>query len=371
MFKSRTSPGALVRSGFTLVELLVVIAIIGILIAMLLPAVNAAREAGRNAQCKNNLRQLGVGVLAHEQNQGFFPTGGWGWSWVGDPDRGYNAQQPGGWIYNILPHVEMTAVHDQEFAVNNQQISGRTPPGGQPSNAAKKQAILQMVQTPLPLTNCPTRHRPALYAYAQTTLANNVGGVNPPANLQVARSDYAINCGNTATMDRKGAGPPVGGDVIQANGNLAPSAIAYFATSRNLGSITATESADISAYNGISFELSTLRKDDVTDGLACTLLLGEKYIAPDSYGAGTPAADQYNQYAGFSRDIGRTTYRAPMEDRATVEDSDAFGSAHPNAANFVLCDGSARSISYVVDLTTFQLLGSRNDGQPLDMSKVQ
>ena len=64
--------------GFTLVELLAVITIIGILIALLLPAVQAAREAARQTQCKNNLKQLALGCLQHEQVQGYLPTGGWG-----------------------------------------------------------------------------------------------------------------------------------------------------------------------------------------------------------------------------------------------------------------------------------------------------
>ena len=110
MDKFQTGEGR--RRGFTLVELLVVIAIIGVLVAMLLPAVQAVREMGRRTQCKNNLRQLGVAALAHVEKQGYFPSSGWGYGWVGDPDMGFGAKQPGGWIYNVLPYLGFDNIHD-------------------------------------------------------------------------------------------------------------------------------------------------------------------------------------------------------------------------------------------------------------------
>ena len=87
------------QAGFTLVELLVVMSIISVLIGLLLPAVQAAREAARRTQCVNNLHQIGLAVLQHEVATRHFPTGGWGSLWLGDPDRGTDEKQPGGWIY--------------------------------------------------------------------------------------------------------------------------------------------------------------------------------------------------------------------------------------------------------------------------------
>ncbi len=98
--------------GFTLVELLVVIAIIGILIALLLPAVQAAREAARLLQCKNNVKQMALACLSHEETHGHLPASGWGYRWAGDPDKGFGSDQPGGWHYNILPFMEQATLHD-------------------------------------------------------------------------------------------------------------------------------------------------------------------------------------------------------------------------------------------------------------------
>src|SRR5688500_15583906 len=107
---SRT--GVLYRNGFTLVELLVVIAIIGILVALVLPAIQAARAAARRTQCKNNVKQIAVACLNFESTHKTFPTGGWSWRWMGDPDKGYGPQQPGGWIYQAAPYLEEQIVFD-------------------------------------------------------------------------------------------------------------------------------------------------------------------------------------------------------------------------------------------------------------------
>ncbi len=366
MFRYRASVDVSKRSGgFTLVELLVVITIIGILVGMLLPAVNSARESGRNLQCKNNLAQIGKACLAHEEAQGFFPTGGWGQSWVGDPDRGYNDQQPGGWIYNILPHTEMNNMHDQQFLLpSGTTVVGRTAPGATPNNGIKQQAIQQMVTAPLAIANCPSRRRTALFPPGPSTTLSNASGVSLAG--PVAKTDYAISCG-TAQEVEIGAGPATGADAVSSG----PAAQAtYFKTRR---------ASNVQTFAGISFEQSTIRKDDITSGLSSTLLAGEKYLAPDFYSTGGTVGDNRSMYVGMASDIGRATFQPPMQDRSGISNvvKDAlgnssvlaFGSAHPNGANFVLCDGSTVSINYSVDPPTFLSFGQRsNRASPLDMT---
>ena len=120
------------------------------------------------------LRKM-VGSLNHEAATGRFPTGGWGYSWVGDPDRGNDWRQPGGWIYNLLPFMEQQALHDLP--------SGKS---GEPL----LDAVTQMMQTPLDGLICPTRRRAVLYdAFARTRYSDS----SPFIVYKLALTDYTID----------------------------------------------------------------------------------------------------------------------------------------------------------------------------------
>jgi len=130
------------KAGFTLIELLVVIAIIAILIGLLLPAVQKVREAASRLQCTNNLKQISLGVHSHHDVYNRFPSGGWGWYWVGVAGRGTGKDQPGGWVYSMLPFVEQKALFDL---------------GGASGSAADRAGNSKRCETTVGIYNCPTR----------------------------------------------------------------------------------------------------------------------------------------------------------------------------------------------------------------------
>ena len=194
--------------GFTLVELLVVIAIIGILIAILLPAVQAAREASRRSQCANNLKQMATAARTHESAKKFLPSGGWGNNWIGDPDSGFGQGQPGSWAYSIMFFMDATT--------NIMQSAGLPYTGGSNNlNKRNMNAVIigsgstvltglsqQNQQAVQPIFYCPSRRPATLYPGSTNSAADNAVTISSNGGSvtynNVAKTDYAGNGGSVA-----------------------------------------------------------------------------------------------------------------------------------------------------------------------------
>ena len=324
------------RFGFTLVELLVVITIIGILIALLLPAVQSAREAARQSQCGNNLKQIGLAALSHESAHGFLPTGGWGYRWVGDADRGADKRQPGGWIYNILPYIEQEALY-------------LMPADGDPSNFSTKQltGATAMCQQPVATMNCPSRRPSVAYPYLLTWQywPLNAFGNSLPV---VARADYAACAGDTQL------GCSAGPSSLQEGDGTTYDWSKYLPFDQS---------------TGVVFQHSEIRLADVVDGCSNTYFAGDRFVSPDHYFDGVD--DDGPMYEGADVDVQRWTSAdpsvpPPMQDQAGVGSGFIFGSAHASSFNMAFCDGSVRSIGYSIDRETHRRLGNRKDGLPIN-----
>lgn len=337
--------------GFTIVELLVVIAIIGILVALLLPAVQAAREAARRASCKNQLKQMGLAAINHYDAHKHFPTGGWGWRWAGDPDRGYGYKQPGGWYYNILAYTEHAPLRDLGKDGNDDQITIQQTAQGK-----------ERVATSVDLFMCPSRRGHLYYAYTHGFPYFNV---DRPDN--VGRNDYAANSGSLFPASGIWQGSPdrggrPGGAMPDPLQNL--SRFTQYSTTRNDPS-----SPVPTAGNGVVLALSETRIAQITDGTSSTILFGEKHIPLGHYDTSDSSGNDQGWDLGFDVDVNRWTTHPPQPDHEE-EQSDQwsrFGSAHPSGCEFVYCDGSIRTIIYDVDAETFAYLGAIADGQVLDV----
>lgn len=323
------------RRGFTLVELLVVIAIIGILIALLLPAVQAAREAGRRLQCSNNLKQLGLAAHGHLAATKRWPTGGWGYLWIGDPDLGTSWQQPGGWVFNLLPYMEQENVYLLQ--------SGR-------DHAEQRAAGTRMISTPIPGLNCPSRREARLYT-ATTAWPHIQMPFYTDTTPRQARTDYAINGGDYYTdPSSNSSGIWLGGPNNHPLGTMEPARSGW----RKIGQVA----------TGISFAASEVTEKQVTDGLSKTYLIGEKYLNADHYEDGVDNGDNESMYMGDNGDIVRWGGPAfpPQQDRPGLEFWRYFGSAHAGVFQMVLCDGSVHAIAYEIDGAVHGKLANRKDG---------
>ena len=303
--------------GFTLIELVVVITIIGILMGLLLPAVQSSRETGRQTQCKSNLKQLGLAMEHHAVACRRYPSNGWGYLWVGDPDRGTGKSQPGGWIFNVLDYIEQS---------NLLRVGRGQPP------AVQQQTLTDLTRSCLPLIQCPTRGVRAPSPCNPIIVPRNAGW-----SPMVAKTDYAVNEGDYITDSR-------GGPLTLQDGDSG--AYAW---------------SDTTLATGICYQRSDISPDDVKDGLSNTYMIGEKCVSTGNYNTSNDYGYDQSAYTGVDVDINRWVLDPPQRDGREIHER-LFGSAHTAGCHFVFCDGSVHMIRYDIDGEVHRRLGNRKDG---------
>jgi prepilin-type N-terminal cleavage/methylation domain-containing protein/prepilin-type processing-associated H-X9-DG protein len=300
--------------GFTLVELLVVIAIIGILIAMLLPAVQSVREAARRVTCQNNLRQIGLAMLNFESGHMSLPPGRHGCDDIGEqmsviPEchSGLTPEQKNGasGFVLILPQLELSNISDQIDLRNGGLWNRDVDDLKWWSHPGKREAIEKFL--------------PAFWCPSQT--GEMISDVYHPVNSGV--SCYAMS-----------------------SGSLGPDHAVHTTKYKNDGAFIYHRRVALSEFR---------------DGLSNSFLAGE-VLRPD-----TNESSNVWSYAIANADCLRTTtnpLNTPPGGGIVIElRNGAFGSSHPSGANFVYGDGHVSYMDDSIDISTYRLLSSIADGE--------
>ena len=383
-----------IKYGFTLVELLVVLVIISILLGLLLPAVQQIREAARRGVCENNMKQLALACINHEHNVGTFPSGGWGPSFVGDPDMGTGKNQPGAWLFSILPYLEQN--DNYMLATDGDKATITT---------TQKEGAVKTVTTPMAAFLCPSRRTPG----EQLPILNGAAFINSnnvPQPYSVCKSDYAANSGSVKGTNSYQSGTYILDSNPRVNTNIAGTEPSSWNPVWDSSNDNVIDKSD-----GIMHRRSSVCMDDIIDGTSKTYLLGEKTVCPNFYltvqdtfvpltesseGTYTAIGDQRCAYSGCNDNNHRSAGVEPQQDTArkrlygtitvtkTVYNSSTptitterytgeyspFGSAHSGAFGMAFCDGSVHRISYGINASVHSALGTRNGSEPVDLTEV-
>jgi len=324
------------RRGFTLVELLVVIAIIGILIALLLPAVQAAREAARRMSCMNHIKQISLALLNYEQTRGMFPPGcivETGSSTVDHDIRQSTEVGPHGtsWLLQILPYLEQQALFDQwDFTAN-------------------LQANRQVATTDINVFYCPSRR-------------NNIRAEDE----------------NMMFLDWKGGGTDYGGCLGRANAyaNGCGSGNGWCAHRLFRANYLKGEAPETNLLHGIFLPNESTRIADITDGTSHTIMVGElQRLVPPPGLTGLDRTGKLSDdgwaVAGnatlFTTADAGNQYDPYLPGGINNENFECAGSDHPGGAQFGLADGSVRFINEDMDTGVYDLMGSIRDGRTITM----
>jgi prepilin-type N-terminal cleavage/methylation domain-containing protein/prepilin-type processing-associated H-X9-DG protein len=364
--------------AFTLVELLVVIAIIGILVALLLPAIQAAREAARKIQCKDNLKNIGLACLNHENSLKVFPTGGetWGVSIENylnpPPDVGPGGKLLGvdqigiGWGFQLLPYLEEGAVHSLSGTddVRGKVIPIYICPSRRGVTRAPSGWVLTDYASVHPCTRSLTTS-PSLIDFNPSTFNSGTG-------YSIAIDNF-YKSGNTSKATNPWTGQQTGGPVE-------PSGVYDGVIVRSPWHWTAYDPFTGQTGKYMPDVPYPTKMGKITDGASKTLMVAEKYIRSDMYNGfgqnATTPSDDTGWGDGWDPDVVRCSCIPPLNDGQSntpftgdfgqpagdhgVWEVLVMGSAHTGGFNAVFADGSVHTINYDIDIYVFNALGTRN-----------
>ena len=329
-------------AAFTLVELLVVIAIIGILVALLLPAIQAARESARRTQCINNLRQIGVACLNFESAYKNFPTAGGAVEQFIDPNEQVKASygyEGASWMYQILPYLEEQSLYDL-----------RRGDGG--ANAGfVDTGLAELSVVPF---NCPSRF--GRFA----AIGTDIYALGDYAGVMASWNDpnWQGFSWQTSVGPKPNEEKAVWTGILVKGGQVNKS----------------TNPPRIWKFPKVSFK-------SIQDGASKTILVAEKAVWSNYYRIPNanpwPFWEMYGYYTGgdwphmrmfgaltqgASSPSGEVPIKGDSDRRVTFGPEFGFGSAHPDVLLVVFGDGSTDVVSYSTDLILLDRLGKRSDG---------